>query len=201
MNTVTFIRPEKDNVETVLSDWAGIIQAGCRGSIVLSLVDLKGSMADRVKVEQSIENSDVILYFGHGTKHAMGNPDALLDHANIYTCAGKILISVACETALDIGPEAINNNTRTFLGFDDELVVYLGKPGIFGSVFVQALLPLLTGSSSVMDSKDKLVTLFQTIEKHYRTSSANDPDAAIIWLAAHINWRGIQGYGDMNARI
>ena len=201
MNRITIIRPEKDLLETVLSDWASLILWGCRGSTSLTLADMKGSLANRLNIEIEISRSELVLYFGHGTKDKIGHPDSLLDNANIHLCSGKILISIACDTADKLGIDAINSGTKSFIGFDDVLAIYLGHPSLFGSVFTQALLPLLTGSFDVADSRDTIITHFQSLEDHYKNAGANDPNATIIWLAAHINWRGVQAHGDMSARM
>jgi len=201
MSNITVVRPEKDNIEIILSDWAGVILGGCRGSSTINLIDLKGSAANRLQVEKDIANADLILYFGHGENHKIGSPKALLDNANIGHCANKILISIACNTANNIGQKAIHSGVKSFIGFDDILAIYLGKPSIFGAVFEQALLPLLTGNSNVSKTRDAAISLFKSIEHLYMNSGANDPNAALIWMSAHINWRGIQAYGDLDARV
>ena len=135
MSTATVVRPEKDHIEIILSDWAGVILGGCRGSTTLNLIDLKGNRANRTVVEKAISSSDLVLYFGHGSKDKIGNPNAIFDNVNIYHCSGKILIAVACDVAFELGQKAIKNGAKSFLGFDDELVVYLGKLSLFGSIF------------------------------------------------------------------
>ncbi len=105
-----------------------MILGGCRGSTTLNLIDLKGSRVNRAVVEKTISSSYLVLYFGHGSRNKIGNPNVIFDNVNIYHCSGKILIAIACDVAVELGQEAINNGAKSFLGFDDELVVYLGKP-------------------------------------------------------------------------
>jgi len=206
MSDIGVIRPEGDNVENALSAWAGLVLAGVWGARHVSVHDLKGSSVTQSAVEILMKKSDVTMYFGHGDQDRLGSPQkCLVDSANIFEAAGRVVIAIACKAASNLGPDAVssNNTVRAFLGFDDVLTVYLPWPSLFGHVMEKAIIPFLLSRFSIADVRSMLISGFQMIENTYCDPNlgGKHPDANIIWMAAHINWRGIKLLGDTSATI
>jgi hypothetical protein len=206
MSDIAVVRPERDIVEDTLSDWAELVLAGVSGAGRVPANDLKGSSVTQSAVEILLKNNDVTIYFGHGDRDRLGSSTScLIDAGNISEAAGRVVIAIACKAASDLGPDAVSsgNRVRAFLGFDDVLVVYLRKPSLFGRAVESAIIPFLLSGSSIADAHSTLVKEFQAVETCYRDPKrgGRDHDANIIWMAAHINWRGTQLLGDRSATV
>ena len=69
----------------------------------------------------------LILYFGHGCKDSWRGQTpfferALLDLENAWWLSGSIVVSIACLTISRLGPKAVVESARGYLGFDDLVV-------------------------------------------------------------------------------
>ena len=137
--------------------------------------------------------SDALLYFGHGLSGALGDPTTLIDASNYADYAGKELIAIACDSGRKFGKEVVSKGgAHVFLGFDDILTVYTGQASIFGAAVESALLWLGPPKTTMKTVHRTLVREFKDIENRYRSGSdSSHHDAAIIWMGAHINWRGV----------
>ena len=201
MATIVVVRPGADATEIALSSWAALVIAGVSGGSGVVVTDLQGPAATRNAVDSRLQSSDVTLYFGHGLDDRLGDPIALVDSVNISRASNKVVFGIACKAAVALGGRAEVAGVRAFLGFDDELVVYLPTPSLFGRVVESALIPFILSNASVDDVRDTLVSGFKQMEKTYRGPLRNSLDAEVIWLAAHINWRGVSCAGDTTATI
>ncbi len=199
MADVTVVRPESDQVENALSGWAGLVLTAVSGAIHVSVTDIRGSTVTRVAVENKLGNSDATIFFGHGGPDRLGNP-AVIDSANVSKASNRVLISIACSAAAILGRDAVSSHgVKASLGFDDILVSILTRPSVFGDIVEQAITPFLLSGASVDDMKYALIMGFQRVESIHRAITTQD--AAIIWMAARINWRGIVSLGDNSATI
>jgi hypothetical protein len=187
---ISFVRPESDSVEVNLSRWADAVLASIRGKPNVSSSDLRGAA------------HQLTLFFLHGQRNSLGDPVVWADSGNIADGKGTVLIAFACLAGDQLGPNAVTNGVRAFLGFDDILTNYAPQPGLFGQCVDAALRPFILSGQSIDAVRSALESGFQAIEKHYRAGvGTNHRNATIIWLAAHVNWRGLVFHGDPNATI
>jgi hypothetical protein len=91
-----------------------------------TVTDLQANNTNRSNVEQTIKslNPDFIIHFDHGSQYALYGQDnnaivAVLDAANTSLFEGKAVSTVSCESALGLGPLAVDSNAKAYLGYDD----------------------------------------------------------------------------------
>jgi len=84
----------------------------------------------------------------------------------------------------------------------------LGDPTVYvdasnvGNGKGSVLIPFLLSKQSIESVRAALEVGFQQIEQHYRSGlGARHPNANMIWMSAHINWRGLVLHGDQHATI
>jgi hypothetical protein len=200
---VTVIRPDGDVVERALSSWAALLLAAVSGGSV-STTDLRGSSATRTAVDSALGSNDASFFFLHGHPASMGDPTTLVDTHNVGKASGTVMVAFSCEAGKTLGPDAVNssNNVRAFLGFDDLLPVYHASPSLFGREVERAVTPLILSGATVDAVRKDLEKRLKQMEDHYRIGSGKaHPDAAHIWMAAHIAWRGLVVHGNSSATI
>lgn len=74
-----------------------------------------------------MEKHDLIIYAGHGGKDTWRGQTpfserALLDLENAWWLSGSIVVSIACLTISRLGPKAVVESARGYLGFSDLVV-------------------------------------------------------------------------------
>lgn len=202
MSRVTFVRPESDNVEMALSSWASLIRTAIAGKSGLAVSDLQGPQVTRATVTTGILGQDLVVFFAHGQRHCVGDPTPILDLANVANATGAIVIAFSCFAGDQLGRDAIASGVAAFLGFDDKLTIYHPTPALFGHHVEAAVQPLVMAGQPIGQVLSDLRRGFQAIETHYTTGpGARHHNANLIWMAAHINWRGLQLHGNQKATI
>lgn len=202
MSDLTLVRPEADTVEIGLSIWAGLLLTAVLGKSGLTVVDLRGTQVTRSAVTNAMSGQDLMIFFAHGVRNALGDPAAFVDSQNVGGLQGAVVIAFSCLAGDQLGPDAVANGARAFLGFDDILTNYHSQPALFGHHVDAAVQPFILASQSIDKVRSALRTNFQQIEQHYRTGPGqNHANANLIWMAAHINWRGLVLHGDPHATI
>lgn len=210
MAEVAVIRPDTqgDDVETTMALWPDAMMAGPGPQAGVAFKSVRGSTRCTAShASAAMRSTDATLYFGHGTRAALGMPTTLIDSANVSDAAGKLLLAFACEAALTLGPDAVNNKRVTaFLGFADIMSVYTSSaPGWFDPIgaAVDRALTLFVQGGTVADVGDLLIIELQQVEADYRRPGPLSylPEAPIVWQAAHINWRGVQVLGTSSATL
>lgn len=95
------------------------------------VLDLALDDAVRAKVEDRLRppESYVFLFYGHGSSNRMCGQDgiAIIDLNNIHLLENQKVYVVACWTAQILGSEAANI-ACCYLGYDDEIIVWLAEP-------------------------------------------------------------------------
>lgn len=103
------------------------------------------------------------------------------------------MIAIACKAADTFGPSAVAAGAfAEYLGCDDILFVYNGNPAVIGYNVADRIRTYLNGGISLRQTADDIVTDLRDIESLFRDGSmSTHVDAAMIWMGAHINWRGL----------
>ncbi len=202
MVKVALVRPEADSVEQGLSSWAALVLTSVGGSANVSATDLRGTQVTRASVDRTVGAQYATLFFAHGQPDRIGDPTPWVDTLNIGNASGTVLVAFSCLAGDRLGPDAVAKGARAFLGFDDILTNYHPQPGLFGQVVDDALRGFLLSGKPLDDVRTKLLAGFQQIESHYlHGPGQGHSNATVIWLAAHINWRGLVLDGDRQATV
>jgi len=193
MTDVVVVRPCTDAVEQTLSLWVDLLLPPGTGLPGVNVVqDLySGVLAAAAQAACSV--GDVVLYFGHGTQTTLGDP-TLLDTTTIGCAANRTVIAIACLSSDTLGPTAVNqHNVNAYLGFSEPLFVYNARPSVIGTEVVHRLGDFLVGRTALTQARDDLRTDLQQTEALFHNGfNSTHPDAALIWMGARMNWRGLE---------
>lgn len=121
-------RPNHDKVTSYLFQWGKeVIQYKYPEKI--QFFDLQGVDANKEKVESYLKKQfpRAVLFNGHGSNRIicgfkdenlieMGKNDELLK--------GKIIYSLSCSSAKELGVSAVNKGAETFIGYKNSFVLY-----------------------------------------------------------------------------
>ena len=121
---VLLIRPEVDAVEQVLS---GVAAYALSQAPVTAAQSLTRPLT-RATVDQAITagTSPVhILYFGHARRTQLGDPATLVDQASFPNLQGSVVLALACSASDQLGPDAVRNGARAWIGFTRPIPVPL----------------------------------------------------------------------------
>lgn len=97
----------------------------------------QGPMARRLYVAPEARKSDVsyVTGVGHGGHDTYtgdwGSPIWQVGNYHPDEVRGKIMHLLSCETARDLGPDAVRNTCRAYFGYDENFVVVLSHPEVF----------------------------------------------------------------------
>jgi hypothetical protein len=103
------------------------------------LTDLSGADATRANVEAAFDEGDfdLVIHCDHGGFFALcgQNYAAALDSANIDLASGSIVSTTSCRSAYGLGPVAIGDGVRAYLGYTDVHTIWTG---MYASMFTDA---------------------------------------------------------------
>ncbi|MCK5281778.1 MAG: hypothetical protein KAK00_00040 [Nanoarchaeota archaeon] len=144
-------------------------------------------------------NVKTLAFFnGHGDDETVfgHNDQPILDKDNINLTKDKIIYALACNSLVKLGPLAIKNGAKTYIGYNDEFM-WVGDPSKsavpdkdknsapFRKVCHTLIHDLLTGAP-VGRALEKAKFEYKKLIKHYGTSKDNFGDAPSIGLA--LSW-------------
>jgi hypothetical protein len=202
MSHIVFVRSETDPVESGLSVWAHLLLSSCTARSALKLVDLRALHVTRSSVSASVQTADLAIFYMHGQPDSLGHPVTLVDSTNIACLKATVVIAFSCMAGEQFGPHAVAAGARAFMGFDDLLTNIDTLPTLFGGAAQLAMQPFVLGVNSIDSVRMNLASNFAAIENHYRVGAGkHDVDAGVIWMAAHINRRGLVVHGDTSATL
>ena len=110
MRTFLMIRPRDDADARQASEWCSDLQVELEamGHKLADAVDDR-TPANRQEVETALQSPvNLVCYFGHGTKDALLTYDVeTLGPQNVVAATQQAIVSVACLTGRELGPEAV----------------------------------------------------------------------------------------------
>ena len=119
-----------------------------------TVTDLQANDTNRANVEQTINsiNPDFIIHYDHGSSYALYGQNnnvitPILDATNVSLFDGKAASTVSCESAMGLGPLAVDSNVRAYLGYDDLHWVHLWYVNKFTEASNAANYALLEGKT------------------------------------------------------
>jgi hypothetical protein len=144
-----------------------------------TVTDLQANNANRATVEQTIRDfkPDFIMHFDHGSQYTIYGQDknaivAVLDAQNTSLFEGRAVSTVSCESALGLGPLAVDSAAKAYLGYDDLHWIHLWYVNDFIEASNAANYALLEGKTfqeaydlgiqKYNEKYDKLITVDST---------------------------------------
>jgi hypothetical protein len=202
VSTIAVVRPESDPVERSLSTWATLLLGSMKGAKGVSTTDLKGVAVTRKSVVNAVTGKDATLFFVMEPRPDWATPPPWWTPA---TCRASRARSSwpFLSRRRPARPRCRGNGASAFLGFDDLLTNYVKQPSLFGQDVERAARGLVLSGKTVGNTRASLDQHFKQVEKDYRTGGpkSGHPDATVIWMAAHINWRGLVVRGKGSATV
>ena len=182
------IRPANDVAALELSMWCSALHPVIGTSGHELTKDIYASSAVRSTFSGAVGNADCVLFFGHGSEtELLGERNvAFVDGMNISLAAGKVFIAVACSSARVLGPVAIQNSVKSYLGFNGLLVWIHGDPNNqFQPATTIGIRRLLLGGTTG-DARLKMFEAFgNAVDFYLNGTGRGTANSAIGWLAAY----------------
>lgn len=138
MADLLLLRPDYDLVTQTLHRWADDVVNAVGASGSHKCKDLSGSLAARVNTGAYLRQpTDCLVFYGHGDDQRLfaqdgsqGSP-AAVDRANDYLLGEKLVYVVACDSAITLGPHAILQGARVYIGYNDLFGIVWGGPEVY----------------------------------------------------------------------
>lgn len=169
-------------------------------------------LPSRQAVEQQLARLPrALVWLGHGQADALisaGLP--VLDAGNIGALKGKAIIALACDAAIELGPEAERQGVRAFFGFRRRFSWLNPDPETFRSALLNGLGCLFDQGHELSCAEARFRQVLDALAGSYyedarRTgfySVAEDPsDALVGYLAMNTNKDGLRVIGDGTATL
>jgi len=121
-------RPDHDDVTTYLHAWGRkIIETANKKD--MKVYDLSRDKANRIHFISvaSNKNPKFIVFNGHGDERTITGYDnqvLISCDQNLHLLKSKIVYSVSCKSAKELGRECIKQGTLAFLGYDEDFIFY-----------------------------------------------------------------------------
>ncbi len=91
-----------------------------------TVTDLQGNDTNRANVESKINTikPDFIIHYDHGSNFTLYGQNSntivpAIDDANVGLLAARAISTVSCESAVGLGPLAIAESAKAYLGYDE----------------------------------------------------------------------------------
>lgn len=212
MSKMLITRPNHDDITSYLSKWSdALLIAAQENGIVPS--DFKGAKAVRSEVEKFLkkQNPSFIVFNGHGSDDSVcGHRDEVLIKSgeNERLLESKIVYSVSCSSAKELGIKSVDAGAKCFIGYDDVFIFAFDKNCSAGRELEdaraepffnssnQVVLTLLSGKTSG-EAYEKSQLSFRKWIEHF-SSSASPPGSEHIvsWLIWDMFCQRIEGKKD-----
>lgn len=204
MSEVSFISTSRDAAAADLSSWAGALQStmATQGHD-LSVCAANGAPDDRANCELLLKGpARLVFFFGHGTTDELRGAadEPLVDRQNLRLARGKVLVSVACESGLELGPTAVISGLRAHLGWDVMLLWLSGEDADRYGRAIYGPLGRFGHSASVSEVKRWLEQELNRVAQHHRRNRARNPNAKLAYYAAAAAAGQISVHGDGGVR-
>lgn len=135
----------------------------------------------REEVEEHLTGADMVLFFGHGSDTALGNP-AVIDMSNVHLTTG-ILVAVACWSANRLGPEAMSSGAAAFVGFCDE--IHIVESNVIDRLIRDSFDALSTGTETPAEFERRFKAACDEVQEKY-LGLRRDTNAHVIGAAAQV---------------
>ncbi|MDM8561648.1 hypothetical protein [Candidatus Parabeggiatoa sp. HSG14] len=167
------------------------------------VIDLGKENATAKKLEQSINDVEVVIFYGHGELDEWcGQSESILNLDNVNLLNNKKIYVMACWTTFELGKEAINNKAICYLGY------YSLVKGSLIPTFYQALgqcvnkgiLVMLENSCTFEQARQAMISEYNKWIDHFAIGEgSNSTEARLFAVKLRHNRDVLQLLGDKTA--
>ncbi|GAT03711.1 C25 family cysteine peptidase [Mycolicibacterium fortuitum] len=196
------ICPRDDGHSRIASDWYTRLSDRLKRSGHIEkyyLSDKRGADYSTIRIALAEVGPGLVLYFGHGTADAWTVQGKAVTHSSDAAVAkGKAVVSVACKTGRNLGPDAVNGGVVAWLGFTIPVptIAPHGRLDPLGDAIVDGIAQLGNGGS-MADARAALEAELRALSDEYRSGGrfSHHPNAVIGfwacgWLADNVSLAG-----------
>ena len=193
MGSYSIIRPADDAAARQSWDWADVVRGALTraGHGMFEDVDASTPASGANIVAALGRGVDLILYFGHGNEDEwLTNGTKTIDKSNVGAAKGTCVVSIACKTARNLGPDAITAGIACWLGFTIKVAVIAPYSYVdpIGDAICDAL-GLLGSSGTMQAARDAMEQNLDQVARNYDTGKYMSHPAAVIGYFAAISMR------------
>ncbi|MFD8545796.1 hypothetical protein [Streptomyces sp. NPDC059649] len=205
MASIMLVAPANDDDAQVLASWASLVgdEAGEMHVILPGATPLAPSNRQELETYIETQNPDALFFFGHGTWHSLrGNDESLIDSDNADLLTGKMVIAMACKSALALGRSVVRPviGVKSYIGFTDDLRWTYPEETLFGSSMVEGLRSMLEGQPSGV-TEQALKDEFLKLAHHLKYERPIFPNMALAYLDAFWDAGHVKLHGDTVAGL
>jgi hypothetical protein len=185
-----------------LSSWGGLLKAAAAAQPLVSIHrDLSGSFATAGRFHRSVKVVSAVFYYGHGDRDQLGL-NAIVTKRDGPRLKARVVVAFACDAGSSLGPALVDAGASAFLGFEDILVVPLTPTAVAAMPADVVHQTLLHRGGTVRQAAEAARESWLRMSEYFRTGAGSgDVNAAVFWLAAHINARSLVYLGDGAATL
>ena len=129
MKYVLISRPKFDETTTYLYIWASKVIAFLE-RLNFKVIDLKDEKANKKNIENALikKNPVFVIFNGHGSQTEIcgHNNEVLINLENKRRLKSKIICSISCNSAKELGKKVADENT-SFAGYENEFIFLIDK--------------------------------------------------------------------------
>ena len=170
-------------------------------------VQLFSFLVRRLPFQLSAPQSDIIIGTGHGSKTSFtGQNEAVILEVGKYNSRevrGKVIKLIACQTAVELGPDLIKNGARAFLGYKDDYVWVmdsdLASTPWADDLAGTCLMPVIDGLNALLDGKTAKESLDVELQGYLKNAVAEEDE--LIKSCLVFNHDNAVLLGDTAARV
>jgi len=190
-------RPFYDPPTTYLFNWSeDIINFAKQNGI--TVIDLKQHDANRKNLESRIKSQDpkLVVFNGHGSSDRVTGFS--IDHVlvkcndNEDILSYRIVYSISCESAKELGPKCVEKDTEAFIGFEEGFAFLHEKSwetnpkkdkkaAIFLNIINSIPINLIKGNSAG-DVVEKCKNAFEKQIEYFTANYNYDTQHILAWL-------------------
>ena len=210
MTEMLITRPEHDKTTHYLSNWSKEIIDIAEGKNI-KVFDLNREKAIRANVEVRLKKLSCNLTFfnGHGNFNVItghNNEPIIIGGENENLLKSKIVYTISCKSAKELGPRSVKAGAVSYTGFDDDFIFVYEPENISrplhdntAKLFLepsQLFMKSLIKGNSVREGMDKTKKLLA--DNFLKALNDNDRDSAkyLWWDLKHF-----VSHGDVDAKL
>lgn len=189
MGTFAVVRPRDDQRAKQAAGWCDQLINRLRGNRHGLSGDVDDTTPPTTTNILAVMTStvDLVCYFGHGDENSwLTSQAATVNATNVRAASGKAVVSVACKTGRNLGPDAVTAGVVAWLGFTVKVPIIAPHRNIdpIGDAIVNGLACLGT-AGTMQQARDEIAAACANVVADYDTGRyRNHPAASIGYFAA-----------------
>ena len=192
---VLLTSPEVDKITRYLRAWSKNMIKECRQKHYYHILDKAKATRKHISGILAKKPIDIVLLNGHGAndKIAGHNNEIIIDQNNVELLQGKQIHALSCSTAKALGPMALANGAKSYIGYDEQFVLVTQEDNLSNplkdetaALFLDAA---FTAPKALLNGKDAASAVAMTraeyknsLKKALNSDIQSDNDQFIMYL-------------------